>query len=123
MALEVLEHDGGPARRGNSLEYPADDGRDFPARINFFLDVMKLAPNLERGQVLAEILVGHIEPPVTESRGRSGSIGMLLDPVPGDVHPAADPHGVVALHVVEEARECGGSPWPAHQPHVEPDRH
>src|SRR5262245_16979634 len=75
MALDVLEHDGGPPRRRNSLKYPADDGRDFPARINFLLDVMKLAPNLERGQVLTEILVGHIKPPVTDRDAARSSAG------------------------------------------------
>jgi hypothetical protein len=53
MPLDVLEHDRGPARRRNSLKNPADDRRDFPARINFLLHVMELAPNFESGEVLA----------------------------------------------------------------------
>jgi len=42
-------------------------------------------------------------------------MGVLLDPVPGNIDPAADPHVLVALHVVEEVRERDGPSGPAHQ--------
>src|SRR5438093_1627878 len=49
---------------------------------------------------------------------RSGPVWVLLDPVSRDVDPAADPHAVVPLDVVEEAREGGGPARPPHEPHV-----
>jgi hypothetical protein len=63
VSLDVLEHERGPARRWNSLKDPSDDSRDLPVRINLLLHVVELAPNFQRGQILAEILVGHVRSP------------------------------------------------------------
>ena len=45
---------------------------------------------------------------------------MLLDPVPGDIDPPANPHLVVTLDVVEEPRERRGAPGPTDEAHVLP---
>src|SRR5438128_10513461 len=57
------------------------------------------------------------------SSSLSGPVRVLVDPVPRDVDPAADPHVVVALDVVEKARERRCAPGPAHEPHVQAERH
>src|SRR5437763_538096 len=53
----------------------------------------------------------------------TGPVRVPVDPVPRDVDPAADPHVLVALDVVEVARERRGAPGPAHEPHVQAERH
>src|SRR5258708_38576197 len=62
--------------------------------------------------------------------GRSGSPArsggglerMARDPVARDLDAAADPDAVVALDVVEKARERGEAPGAPGEPAVQPDR-
>src|SRR4051812_5646553 len=49
-------------------------------------------------------------------------IGMVLQPVAGDVDAAGDPD-LLAAHILEEALERGEAPGPADKPAVEADRH
>jgi hypothetical protein len=58
VALDALEHDGGPAGRRDPLEDTPDDGGHLPVRIDFLLHVVELAADLQSGQIVAEVFVG-----------------------------------------------------------------
>src|SRR6185295_16070318 len=49
-------------------------------------------------------------------------MGVVLQPVPGDVDAPGDPD-LLAAHVLEEALERGEPPGPAGKPAVQPHRH
>jgi hypothetical protein len=46
--------------------------------------------------------------------------GMARDPVARDLHAPANPHAVVALHVVEESRERRQARWPPGEAAMQP---
>src|SRR5829696_8028171 len=50
------------------------------------------------------------------------TMGMMLEPVPGDVDAPRDPD-LLALHVLDEPLERSQAPRPAGQPAVQADRH
>nr|GEU28080.1 hypothetical protein [Tanacetum cinerariifolium] len=62
-------------------------------------------------QVFAQVL----------EHGSSGVIRVHGAPVVGDIDAAGDPHLVVALHVIEEARQRGQARRPAHDAAVQAD--
>src|SRR5262245_15618156 len=57
------------------------------------------------------------------ARWQGSPIRVVLTPMAGDIHAAADPHLAVALYVVEKAREPRGAPGVPDHPAMHPDRH
>src|SRR5215208_6745910 len=54
---------------------------------------------------------------------RSSSMGMMLEPVAGDVDAAGDPHFGFPARVFEKALERSQTPGPPDQAAVQPHRH
>ena len=89
VALDALEHDGGPAVGRDPLEDAPDDRGHLPVRIDFLLHVVELAADLESGQIVAEVFVGQgASPPADELRDYSTETPTLRRDA-GPEYPAA----------------------------------
>jgi hypothetical protein len=63
-AFHVLEQERGPLGVGDPVEELAADRGDLPVLVHLLLDAVQLAAPLERGEVLAQVRVGHDLPPL-----------------------------------------------------------